>query len=177
MLKYIKQLISLLDDERNEFDHIFIECQKFSCTIGVEIEIQRTIAKQTKRTNYPTKDPKEYYKLSLSLPYIDSLISYLNIRFSEENTSIFNYFRLYPSTFKIMTREQINQLLLDIDGSDDLLNEDLVWHKIVQDTNISTLDDMLSAAKFVPAIQAVLLKSLTLFVTTATIERSFSILR
>jgi len=42
---------------------------------------------------------------------------------------------------------------------------------------MSTLDDMLTAAKFVPAIQAVLLKSLSLPVTTATIERSFSTLR
>jgi len=76
-----------------------------------------------------------------------------------------------------MTREQSKQLLLDINESDDLLNEGLVWHKITKDSEISTLDDMLIAAKFVPRIQAILLKSLSLPVTTATIERSFSTLR
>lgn len=174
---HIKQLISIFNEERNAFDPIFIECQSFSDKIGVEIKIPRIASRQTKRANYQTTDIKEYYKLSLFLPYIDSLISALNIRFSEDNTIIFKYFRLYPTTFKTLTREQINQLLLDIDESGDLLNEGLVWHKIVQDTNLLTLDDMLNAAKFVPAIQAVLLKSLALPVTTATVERSFSTLR
>lgn len=76
-----------------------------------------------------------------------------------------------------MTREQSKQLLLKINESGDLLNEDLVWHKIIKDSELSTLDDMLTAAKFVSTIQAVLLKSLSLPVTTATIERSFSTLR
>lgn len=89
------------------------------------------MSKQSKRANYSTEDSKEYYKLSLFLPYIDSFISSLNIRFSKENSSIFNPFRLYPSTFKTMTREQSKQLLLEIDESGDLLNEDLVWHKII----------------------------------------------
>lgn len=48
---------------------------------------------------------------------------------------------------------------------------------LITDSEMSTLDDMLNAAKFVPAIQAVLLKFLSLPVTTATIERSFSTLR
>ena len=47
----------------------------------------------------------------------------------------------------------------------------------VQDTDISTLDDMLTAAKFVLKIQAMLLKSLSLPVTAVTIERLFSTLR
>lgn len=138
----------------------------------------RTVARQTKRANYPT-DPKEYYKLSLFLPYIDSIINSLNIRFSEKNTNIFNYFALYSSTFKTMFHDQINELLLKLDGSGDLINEGLIWHKIVQDTktNISTLENMLRAAEFVPKIQSVLLKSLAFPVTTATIERLFSTLR
>jgi len=95
---HIKRLISILYKERNEFDSIFTECEKFSCSIDVELKIPRIVSKQSKRANYSTEDPKEYYKLSLFLPYIDSLISFLNIRFSEENSSIFNLFRLYPST-------------------------------------------------------------------------------
>jgi len=52
-----------------------------------------------------------------------------------------------------------------------------VLYKIVLETEMSTVEDMLNAAKFVPTIQAVLLKSLSFPVTTATIERSFSALR
>lgn len=36
-----------------------------------------------------------------------------------------------------MINVQTNQLLLDNDGNGDLLNEGLVLHKIVQDTDIS----------------------------------------
>ncbi|XP_071577285.1 52 kDa repressor of the inhibitor of the protein kinase-like [Temnothorax nylanderi] len=89
---HIKRLISILHKERNEFNSIFIECEKFSRSIGVEIKIPRIVSRQTKRANYSIEDPKEYYKLSLFLPYIDSLISSLSIRFSEENSSIFNLF-------------------------------------------------------------------------------------
>lgn len=175
--KNIKTLISLLNDEREEFDSIFKECEDFCHTIDVEINIPRTTARQGHRSNYPTKDPKEYYKLSLFLPYIDSLISSLNIRFSDENTNIFKYFSLYPDVYKAMTRVQINELLMDIDSSGGLLTEGLIWHKMVQENKMSSLEDSLSAARFVPKIQAVLLKSLALPVTTATIERSFSTLR
>lgn len=45
-----------------------------------------------------------------------------------------------------------------------------------KNTNIFTLNDMLTAAKFVSKIQAVLLKSLSLLVTAVIIERSFSTL-
>jgi len=174
---HIKTLIALLNDEREKFDRIFTECQDFCNNIGVEISIPRIAGRQTKRANYETRDPKEYYKLSIFLPYIDSLISSLNVRFSEENTTIFNLFRLYPSTFGTMSDEEINKLLLDIDGSGELLNEGLVWHKIVQNEDIVTQNDMLSAAKFVPKIKHLLLKSLSLPVTTASMERSFSTLR
>jgi hypothetical protein len=172
---HIKILTSTLNDERNKFDPIFAECRNFSQTIGIDIVIPRTAARQTKRANYSSSDPKEYYKLSLFLPYIDSLISSLNIRFSEENTHIFNLFRLYPSTFKTMTEGEATKLLMEID--DDLLTEGLVWHKVVQSLDSSSLDLMLKSAEFIPKIQAVLLKSLALPVSTATIERSFSTLR
>lgn len=101
----------------------------------------------------------------------------MNIRFSEENTDIFNYFSLYPSTFKFLNHDQAKEVLLKIDGSGSLLNEGIVWHKILQENKPSTLDDMLSATNFLPKIQRILLKSLSLPVTTATIERSFSTLR
>lgn len=111
------------------------------------------------------------------MPYIDSLISSLTIRFSEENKCIFNLFWLYPSDFKALPYEEREKLLLEIDKSGNLLNDGLVWHKIVNDTEINNVEDMLKAAKFVPAIQRELLTSLSLPVTTATVERSFSTLR
>ncbi|EZA52045.1 hypothetical protein X777_09066, partial [Ooceraea biroi] len=89
---HIKRLISILREKRDKFDNIFTEYEKFSCSIGVEIKVPRIVLKQTKRANYFTEDPKEYYKLSLFLPCVDSLISSLSIRFSEENSSIFNLF-------------------------------------------------------------------------------------
>ncbi|CAL1681229.1 unnamed protein product [Lasius platythorax] len=118
-------------------------------------------------------NPKEYFKLSLFLPYIDSLVSSLTIRFSEENKCIFNLFRLYPSNFKALTHQERKKLLLEIDKSGSLLNNGLVWYKVVSEIEISNVEDMLKAAKFVPAIQRELLRSLSLPVTTATVKRSF----
>lgn len=173
---HIRRLISVLEDERDKFGNIFTEYESFSRSIGTDIIIPRIVSKQTKRANY-TNIPKEYFKLSLFLPYIDSLINSLTIRLSEENKCIFNLFQLYPSDFKALTPESREKLLLEIDKSSSLLNDGLVWHKIINETEISNVEDMLKAAKFVPTIQRELLRSLSLPVTTATIERSFSTLR
>lgn len=67
--------------------------------------------------------------------------------------------------------------MLEIDKSGSLLNDGLIWYKVVSEIEISNVEDMLTAAKFVPAIQRELLRSLSLPVTTATVERSFSTLR
>lgn len=174
---HIRRLISVLQDERDQFGNIYTECENFSQSIGIDITIPRIVSKQSKRANYTTDDAEEYFKFSLFLPYIDSLISSLTIRFSEENKCIFNLFRLYPSDFKALPYEEREKLLLEIDKSGNLLNDGLVWHKIVNDTEINNVEDMLKAAKFVPAIQRELLTSLSLPVTTATVERSFSTLR
>lgn len=90
------------------------------------------------------------------MPYIDSLVNSLTIRFPEENKYIFNLFRLYLSDFKALTQER-EKLLLQIDRSGSLLNDGLVWHKIVSDIKINNIEDMLKAAKFIPVIQYELL--------------------
>lgn len=172
---HIKRLISVLQNERDQFGNIFTECESFSRSIGIDITIPRIVSKQIKRANYTTDDPEEYFKLSLFLPYIDSLVSSLTIIFSEENKCIFNLFRLYPSNFKALIHEE--QLLLEIDKSGSLLNDGLVWYKVVSEIEISNVEDMLKAGKLIPAIQRELLRSLSLPVTTATVERSFSTLR
>ncbi|XP_070158028.1 zinc finger MYM-type protein 1-like [Polyergus mexicanus] len=175
---HIKRLIFVLQDERDQFGNIFTECESFSRSIGIDITIPRIVSKQIKRVNYTTEDPEEYFKLSLFLPYIHSLVSSLTIRFSEENKCIFNIFRLYPSNFKALIHEERKKLLLEIDKSGSLLlNDGLVWYKVVSEIEISNVEDMLKTAKFVPAIQRELLRSLSVPVTTATVERSFSTLR
>lgn len=86
----IKHLISILHKERNEFDSIFTECEKFGCSICIEIKIPRIVSKSTKKANYATEDPKEYYKLSLFLPYIDSLICRNRSPTIRRSSSLFN---------------------------------------------------------------------------------------
>lgn len=113
------------------------------------------------------------------LKNIIRIIYPLIIRFSEENKNIFNLFRLCPSAFKALAHEKREKLLLEINKSSNLLNDGLVWHKIISDSGNenNNVEEMFKNAKFVPAIQRELLKYLSLPVTTTTVGRSFSTIK
>nr|CAI5855428.1 unnamed protein product [Callosobruchus analis] len=64
--------------------------------LNIEISVPRLAHKQTHRSNPPSDNDNEYWRRSLIIPYIDSLISSLNIRFSQENTPAFALSRLHP---------------------------------------------------------------------------------
>ena len=49
------------------------------------------------RANYKTKDPSEYYKLSLTIPLLDRVISELKSRFSPQHRVHANGIYLLPS--------------------------------------------------------------------------------
>jgi hypothetical protein len=61
--------------------------------INVELSIPRHAKKQTLRANHPNDSINEYYKRSIFIPYVDSLISSLHSRFSDEHKETFSLFK------------------------------------------------------------------------------------
>ena len=62
-------------------DERYSEACKLAQKTNVNESVPRTSARQTARENFPAKSPSHYYKLSLSIPLIDTVSSELKWRF------------------------------------------------------------------------------------------------
>ena len=66
------------------FDQTKIKAEK----MDVEIRIPRITNIQRHRANTKHNDPAKYYRINIFLPYLDNLISELNLRFPKDNNVI-----------------------------------------------------------------------------------------
>ncbi|KAG5900288.1 hypothetical protein JTB14_000815 [Gonioctena quinquepunctata] len=109
--EHITGILDVLKQDRKDADRITNELLKKAQDIATELEIEisvpRLAQKQKHRSNPPSDNDNEYWRRSLIIPYLDSLISSLNIRFSQQNTPAFALSKLHPL---YMTKTSITDL-------------------------------------------------------------------
>ena len=121
------------------------------------------------------------------MPYLDSIISSLEARFSEKNKINFSLFSLHPTEMSKMSRDQFQvhaQNIIDEYSIDNFDAESKTWYDMWSNKSLNRqfkitdgMLDLLKDAEYFPAISNAILIALTLPVTTCTVERSFSTLR
>ena len=88
----IGSLVDLMSNIRINIDKYYDEWYSEVCKLAQEINfnepVPRTCARQTARENFPAESPS-HYKLSLSIPFIDTVLSELKMRFKEKQKCIF----------------------------------------------------------------------------------------
>ncbi|RVE42608.1 hypothetical protein evm_012749 [Chilo suppressalis] len=189
--EHIKNIKDILRNDREFPDKISNEmlqnARAVAMDLNIEISVPRLAHKQTHRSNPPSDNDNEYWRRSLIIPYIDSLISSLNIRFSQENTPAFALSKLHPL---YMTKTSITDLHKNAESFQDFYNLDItgklnLWHNLSmknalsddQLTDIEVVDLFNEANIFYHAVRKALIILSTIPCTTATVERSFSTLR
>nr|CAI5849042.1 unnamed protein product [Callosobruchus analis] len=189
--KHIKNIKDILRNDREFPDRISNEilqkARAVAMDLNIEISVPRLAHKQTHRSNPPSDNDNEYWRRSLIISYIDSLISSLNIRFSQENTPAFALSRLHPL---YMTKTSIADLHKNAESFQEFYNLDItgelnLWHnlwvtKALSDDQLKDIEvvDLFKEANiFYPAVRKALIILSTIPCTTATVERSFSTLR
>lgn len=65
----------------------------------IKLVILRLASEQTLNNNPPSSDPVDYYRKSIYIPYLDSLITSLNYIFEEDNKK-FKIISIHPKYFK-----------------------------------------------------------------------------
>ncbi|KAF0755562.1 zinc finger MYM-type protein 1-like, partial [Aphis craccivora] len=188
---HIQDLLTIFNNNREQsdivFNNIFNNSVFVAEKIGVEIKIPRTTCKQKNRSNYETNSAEHYYRLSIFIPYLDSLISSLSRRFSSTNKIAFSISLLHPTNIKKYAindfKEKI-KLISDHYEIENMIEESNIWYQYWIDKNLidSQCDeisfvDLLAHCEYYPAIFQILNIFLSLPPTTCTIERSFSTLR
>ena len=106
--------------------------------LEIEIKVPRTCVKQQHRANVNTTEPKEYFKSTLAIPFLDYLLQELRSRFQTEDTSAYSICSLLPSNITELGEEELTRLShqlmfwetdLDRISSQDLLKEIKEWKR------------------------------------------------
>jgi len=188
------ELLGILNKHREHsieyFNTIFEEITKAANSLDVVLKIPRRTNHQSQRSNhnYSSNDSiEDYYRVSMYIPYLDSIISSLNNRFNENNETPFKLCWLLPNEMvKLQKTEYIN-ILQDIENHFKIPNikvNGLIWYDYWQLKSQSFINDimvdhkkLLKECEFFPAVKKGIIIYITLPPTTCTVERSFSTLR
>ncbi|KAK5643170.1 hypothetical protein RI129_007015 [Pyrocoelia pectoralis] len=145
--------------------------------------MSRIIGRQRHRSNQPAENPSECWK-KYYIPYLDSIITSLEIRFAEENNSSFALFKLHPAQMQTMSIENLKDACERIAQFYDLPNIKneielwrQLWHDKPNQTSLTVVDVLKEAKPFFPETGKALKISIALPCTMCTVERSFSSLR
>ena len=74
----------------------FTRAQQLANEINANVAVPRLCGRQTLRENYHVQMPEEYYRVSISVPFLDHLITQFDARFSTEQLAQAKGFALIP---------------------------------------------------------------------------------
>lgn len=97
----------------------------------MDLQIPRVLSKQTHRQNIIVSTPDEYFQISVYLPYIDSLIQSLKIRFNLINEIPFKLGFLHPSIMLKMNKVEFIKDLQELNNHykiENLVDEGQTWY-------------------------------------------------
>lgn len=167
------------------FKEIMNSVTKLALKVGAEITMPRTCGRQTKRVNVNAKDPEEYYKISIFIPFLDNLINQLHFRFDKRLQQIMPLEGLIPTNFghyddeSILAAASIYENDFPVSMMSCLKAEIFIWKKQWElETNLpESAVEALQHTELLPNIKKLLQFFATLPVTSATPERKFSVLK
>lgn len=193
MSNHIKAILEVVSENRQEIDElcneILQEARETAEYFSISLSAPRKAGKQIHRANHPAENDEEYWRRSLIIPYLDSLLSSLRVRFSEEHNQTFALSALMPHNLMNMVKE-LKFKFKEVSVSEfyhlENINAELdVWYNLWKNKKLTKtelmkmdiIDVLLETDQFFPDIRKSLLILITIPPTTANIERSFSTLR
>jgi len=152
------------------------------------VTIPRRCRRQTQRENYPAQNPQDYFRVSLYTQYRDQLIEELQVLFEDVRNTAGKMQHLIPYYICDSKFDDLQEMLDVYEG--DLQNNSSVvmgefdrwrlkWSSMPRNLRPKSAIAALNqcSVDFFPKIATLLCIFATLPVTTATAERTFSVLR
>ncbi|KAF2886458.1 hypothetical protein ILUMI_19716 [Ignelater luminosus] len=163
-----------------EFKKIFEAAQSSCEKYGVEISTPRVTSRQTKRDNVPHSTLEEYFRRTIFAPFVDSLILHLDERLLSHDQTL----RSFVNEVALRQLYAVYEHLLDAESFEIVLGEVKLWYTVWKKNNKTpkTAMDVLAFllqnnTKLFLNVEALLKIIVTIAVTTASNERTFSALR
>ena len=150
--------------------------------------LPRRCSRQMQRDNTPGDTPEEYFRRTLTIPFIDELLQHLETRFSPLQSKAIQGLRLVPTVLMSITNTgELNEMVLvyedDLPSPDTWEAELHRWRVSWQCTGLENMPGTPAEAlvscnrDLYPNVYTLLKIVCTLPVTTATCERSISVIR
>ena len=98
----VSSVVTALSEVRSTTDVKHMEWFDIAIALGQKVnapppQLPRRYNRQTARSNAPGEIPEIYYKRTISIPFLDELISHLNSRFSDIQQKAIMGMRIVPS--------------------------------------------------------------------------------
>lgn len=188
---FTAEIQAMRDNSELEFNVIFKDVESIAKEIGMDICMPRITGKQTTRPNYKTSEPKEYFRLTLFIPFMDFLLQEMKDRFLAHKGVLESMSGLLPKNCVDLTDERLRlccesmseQWPNDLCDAFQLEGEMKLWKRSwLSSKKIEIPKDFVSSMnscnkQMFPSVFKALKIAATLPITTATAERSFSTLR
>lgn len=183
------------DNANAEFEKIFKEVEDVCSSFDITVSVPRTSSRQKNRSNVMNNNPIEYYRISTFIPFLDNFLEQLHGRFLEHRAKLKSFNCLLPKTSKQISEETFEDFKIMFNFYTDILSDSInltslevgygelkLWYNscAFKSPNLSsTITELFFHCNpdFFPLISKLLQILITLPVTTATGERSFSSLR
>uniref|UniRef100_A0A8D9BWK7 52 kDa repressor of the inhibitor of the protein kinase n=1 Tax=Cacopsylla melanoneura TaxID=428564 RepID=A0A8D9BWK7_9HEMI len=188
-LTHVDNVTSSLTNMRADnqtFDNIFERAEKISQEVHEEpIKLPRLCSKQTSRTNPPFATKNEYFRRALFLPCLDSLLTSLTNRFTNNREILEAFEILLPKNTnlkEVSKLEALRPYYKEQTSDSEIRAEYHIWSQKWENTSQEVPRSILSIIdncdkNFFPNIQYLLCVLATLPVSTCEVERSFSTLK
>uniref|UniRef100_A0A1B6F3A3 Uncharacterized protein n=1 Tax=Cuerna arida TaxID=1464854 RepID=A0A1B6F3A3_9HEMI len=112
-----------------EFSKILKTAESLMRDVGDEIRLPRLVPHQRHRSNYSTKDPQTYFRISVAIPILDDLIDQLKCRFTNHKELLVTLQCFLPtSATEKSSKLYENMVDLELVSSEYLLWK-LFWEK------------------------------------------------
>lgn len=90
--QHIQIIVNVLKNHTENVEYVILESLRKASEIAKDLNVGLTlyhiVDRQKHRSNSPVENPSEYWRC-LIIPYLDAIISPLEVRFSTDNSSAF----------------------------------------------------------------------------------------
>ncbi|CAH1103188.1 unnamed protein product [Psylliodes chrysocephalus] len=108
--EHIQTIVEMPRDHRKNAENITAEILKetgdIAKPLNVDITVARIAGRQKHRNNPPAENPCDFWKIFFIIPYLDSIIESLQVRFSIDKSLAFSITHFHPGNMKHVLLEE-----------------------------------------------------------------------
>lgn len=133
---FLNELMNIRENAEIVFSDLFKNLIKRSNEMDIEIKIPRLAKRQKHRNNFSTENPEYYFRVSIFITFIDSIIQQLNDRFNNHKEIISGFQVLINLCAKSDLHHLVKYYQEDVENYEKVVSEIDLWHRYLNTNNI-----------------------------------------